>query len=134
VAAAEPGQQVGRPQQAAVGLVDREAVARQQLALRSAPGPPQPGDPAGGLYTKRFDDRADLALRADEDGRVELGRNPSARGPIVMRDGYTNAVAIVRVEHEGRVAFAFLESSAFNLECWRGRAELGQYELTLAFR
>jgi hypothetical protein len=93
----------------------------------------EPGDPGGGLYTKRFDDRADLMLRADEQGRVDLGRNPFAPGPVIMADDYTNAVAILRVEHEGRVAFAFLESSAFNLEYWRGRTELGQYELTVSF-
>lgn len=127
-----------------LGAFLNDLPAQNRLSLRDASGRAlagaslsvyraEPGDPGGGLYTKRFDDRADLMLQADAQGVVDLGRNPFARGPILMEDAYSNAVAIMRVEHDGRVAFTFLESASFNQEYWRGRTELGQYELTIGF-
>jgi hypothetical protein len=91
-----------------------------------------PGDPRNAIYTKVFDARPDLELRADSEGQVRLGTNPfAANGRIVMFTDTTfaNGTAIIRVEHEGRVGYGFLESSDFNLEYWRGRRELGRYEL-----
>jgi hypothetical protein len=92
----------------------------------------EPGEP-GAPYAKRFDDAPDLELRADGEGRVRLGRNPfSGSGPLVHTDqGYSNGVVILRVEHEGRVGYAFLEVSELNFEFWRGHVDLGEYELRL---
>jgi hypothetical protein len=92
-----------------------------------------PGDP-GSVYTKVFDARPDLELRADSQGQVALGTNPfGASGRIVMVTDTTfaNGTVILRVEHDGRVGYGFLESSDFNLEYWRGHRDLGGYELQL---
>lgn len=84
-----------------------------------------------GVYAKYYDDRPDIELRADGEGRVRLGQNPFSRdGRFVHSDvGYSNITVIVRVEHEGRVGYAFLEVADFNYEYWKGRTDLGRYEL-----
>lgn len=90
-----------------------------------------PGDP-GALYAMRFDDEPDLELHADGDGSVRLGQNPfSATGAFTHDLGFSNTVAIVRVEHEGRVGYGFIEAADFNVEYWLGRTELGEHELRL---
>jgi hypothetical protein len=117
---------------------------RNRLTLRDAGGgllpgasvrvfQAEPGDAAGGLYSKRSDDRPDLELAADGEGQVDLGANPFTPGAIVHDDPFANGVVILRIEHEGRVAFAFLEVSDFHLEYWRGHAEQGRYEMSVAF-
>jgi hypothetical protein len=88
------------------------------------------GDTSAYSYAKLFDDRPDLELRADGQGRVLLGQNPFADVPLDTQE-YSNAVAILRVEHEGGIGYHFLEAVEFNLEYWRGHADLGEYELRL---
>jgi len=81
-------------------------------------------------YSKRFDNIPDLRLTTDDQGQVLLGRNPfSGDEPIQHTWEVSNAVIIVRVEHDGRVGYTFLEVSQFNLEYWRGNTELGEYEI-----
>jgi hypothetical protein len=90
-----------------------------------------PAELGSAAYAKHYDDHADIQLRADGEGRVRLGQNPfSADGRFVHSDvGYSNVTVIVRVEHEGRVGYGFLEAADFNFEYWRGRTDLGRYEL-----
>ena len=38
-------------------------------------------------------------------------------------------VALVRVEHDGKVGYAFLEAGWFNLAYWQGHTEQGEYEI-----
>jgi len=87
-----------------------------------------------GVYAKYYDDRPDIEVRADGEGRVRLGQNPfSADGRFVHSDvGYSNVTVIVRVEHEGRVGYGFLEAADFNYEYWSGHTDLGHYELRVA--
>jgi hypothetical protein len=88
-----------------------------------------PGDQPS-YYSMRFDDVPDLERTADGDGRVLLGPNPFSRsGRIVHSDGWANGVVILRVERDGRVGYAFLEVTELNLEYWRGRTDVGEYEL-----
>jgi hypothetical protein len=84
-----------------------------------------------GVYAKYYDDRPDIEVRADGEGRVRLGTNPfAADGRFVHSDGgYSNVTAIVRVEHEGRVGYGFLEAAELNHEYWRGHTDLGRYTL-----
>ncbi len=85
----------------------------------------------GGLYGKSYDDVPDLTFTTDDNGQVLLGRNPfNSNGSIVHdpREGST-MVALVRVEHGGKVGYAFLEAAWFNLAYWQGHAELGEYEI-----
>jgi hypothetical protein len=118
------------PSQNRLALRDRagRALAGAQLRVFRA----APGDASAAPYSKVFDATPDLELRADGQGNVLLGRNPfSATGRIVLGDPFANGTVIVRVEHEGRVGYGFLESSDFNLEYWRGRRELGEHALDL---
>jgi hypothetical protein len=89
----------------------------------------QPDEP--GVYAKYYDDHPDIQLRADAAGRVLLGHNPfSADGRFVHSDvGYSNVTIIVRVEHEGKVGYGFLEAADFNYQYWQGHTDLGHYEL-----
>jgi hypothetical protein len=112
-----------------------------RLVLRDSPGQAlaqarvqifqaRPGDAGVAAYSKVFDATPDLQLQADAQGRVLLGTNPFSRaGRIAFTDAVANGTAIMRVEHGGRVGYGFLESSDFNLQYWRGRTELGEYEL-----
>jgi hypothetical protein len=115
-----------------------------ELVVRDASGGPLGGarvtiyqstpPEAPGVYAKHYDDRADIELRADGEGRVRLGQNPfAADGRLVHLDtGHSNLTIIVRVEHQGRVGYGFLEVADFNFEYWRGRTDLGRYELRVS--
>jgi hypothetical protein len=84
-----------------------------------------------GVYAKYYDDNPDIEVRADGEGRARLGHNPfSADGRFVHVDfGWSNITLIVRVEHEGKVGYGFLEAADFNYEYWQGRTDLGRYVL-----
>jgi hypothetical protein len=108
---------------------DGAALANAQVQVFQA----APGDQSGqSVYTKLYDATPDLDLRADGDGVVQLGENPfSSDGPVELHDLFANGTIVLRVEHEGRVGYGFLESSDFNLEYWRGHRDLGQHTLTV---
>jgi|GEM_PF-3502411 len=81
-------------------------------------------------YGKYFDDIPDLKLQADADGKVLLGRCPfSKTGRIEHTYGKSTGVIILRIAHERKVGYAFLESTLFNLQYWSGHTAMGEYEL-----
>jgi len=88
------------------------------------------GSVGSAAYAKHYDDQPDIEVTADGEGRARLGPNPfSADGRFVHSDvGYSNITVIVRVEHDGKVGFGFLEAADFNFEYWRGHTDLGHYE------
>jgi len=85
----------------------------------------------GGVwYGKFFDDIPDLELQSDANGKALLGRCPfSKTGVIEHTYGRSNGVLILRVEHDGKVGYAFLELTFFNLQYWSGNTALGNYEI-----
>lgn len=87
-----------------------------------------------GPYAKHYDDQPDVQATADGEGRARLGHNPfSADGRFVHSDvGYSNITVIVRVEHEGKVGYGFLEAADFNYEYWKGHTDLGRYGLRVS--
>ena len=90
--------------------------------------------PQGGVwYGKYFDNVPDMYLTADSNGVVLLGHCPfSSTGIIQHTYGFSNGVAILRVEHGGKIGYGFLEVTLFNMEYWRGHTSLGNYELNVA--
>jgi hypothetical protein len=90
-----------------------------------------PTGKVGGPYFKYYDDEPDLELVADSDGGVLVGRNPFGSDQIMHGLGGSNAVAIVRVEHNGAVGYGFLEAARFNLEYWSGNEDLGEVEFSV---
>jgi hypothetical protein len=116
-----------------LGVFLHDASGRALAGARVQVFQAEPGDASAAVYSKVFDDTPDVEARADGQGQVLLSQNPfSRRGRVVLRDEYANGTVILRVEHEGRVGYTFLESSEFNLEYWRGHRDVGQYELVLA--
>lgn len=128
-----------------IGAFLNDLPRENQLALSDRDGHPlsgarvqvfqaTPGDPTQ-PYAKLYDATPDLDLRADDQGEVRLGRNPfSSDSPIVLHDfdpSVANGTIILRIEQGGRVGYAFLESTDFNLEYWRGHQDLGRYSLTV---
>lgn len=87
---------------------------------------------AGDWYGKFYDDIPDLQRTTNTNGQVYLGRCPfDSDGTIEHDYGKSNAVVIIRVEHEGKVGYTFLESTLFNMEFWRGNDEIGNYEINV---
>jgi hypothetical protein len=80
-------------------------------------------------YGKRFQDSPALTFTADSVGRVNVGRNPFANGPLQHTFGISTMEALVKVESGGRVGFAFLAAGLFNMEFWRGHTNQGRYSL-----
>ena len=106
---------------------------RNILILRDSAGQPlagatltvyqDRGDPTS-LYGKLFDNEPDLVRTADAAGRVDVGRNPfRSDGPIRFAKGEFRGVALLRVEHEERVGYTFLEARRFHLAYWRGQVD-----------
>jgi hypothetical protein len=81
-----------------------------------------------GYYDKRFDDIPDVELVTDTAGRALLGKDPFN---LTNLHPTAPSTIIIRVEHDGKVGYGFLESRLFNMEYWRGNTELGEYELVV---
>jgi hypothetical protein len=78
------------------------------------------------LFGKFFDNEPDLSCTSDANGQVLVGKNPFTSGGHINS---SNWVIVIRVEHEGRVGYTFMESAWFNLAYWRGETELADYEI-----
>lgn len=124
-----------------IGVFMQDLPAQNRLTVMDASGNKLPGASvwiyqatgnAGQWYGKYFDDIPDLKLLADANGQVLLGRCPfSKTGRIEHTYGFSNGVIILRVAHEGKVGYGFLESTLFNLQYWSGHTNLGDYELKI---
>jgi len=89
-------------------------------------------DTLTGYYKKYYDDTPDMDLLADDQGRVLLGRDPFSDGKgIVSLDDFVNGTVIVRVEHDGKVGYGFVDVTALNQAYWRGETDLADYTLNL---
>lgn len=85
-----------------------------------------------GYYRKYFDNVPDLALLADDKGRVQLGRDPFSDGSgVVLEADFTNGTVIIRVEHEGLVGYGFLDVTTMNQAYWRGETDQADYVLKI---
>jgi hypothetical protein len=118
--------------------------AENRLTVENAAGQPLPGarvslyrsEPDAILealeptYRKHYDAEPDMELVADNAARVLLGRDPFSGGTgVVIRDEFTNGTVILRVEHEGRVGYGFLDVTWFNQAYWRGETALADHVL-----
>jgi hypothetical protein len=85
----------------------------------------------GVLYSKRYATTPSLTLTANASGQVLLGNNPFGDAPPIWI--HDTSVVLVRVAHQGRVRYIFLDCSDFNLEFWRGHTSLGLYTQRVHF-
>jgi hypothetical protein len=79
-------------------------------------------------YGKRFDDVIDATFTADANGNIEVDRNPFTSGAPLRVE---TAVAILRVDCDGKTGFGFLPAAWFNMEYWRGNSGHGRHELSV---
>ncbi|MFZ0391669.1 MAG: FlgD immunoglobulin-like domain containing protein [Calditrichia bacterium] len=124
-----------------IGVFLQDLPQNNRLTVKDAAGNPLPGavvnvfqagPKAGEWYGKYYDNTPDLFLIADSGGQVLLGRCPfSPTGIITHTYGHSNGVVILRVAHEGKVGYGFLEVTAFNMEYWRGNTQMGSYGLKI---
>ncbi len=80
-----------------------------------------------GWYTKVYDNTADLSFTTDATGTVNLPRNPFGAGNIQHGYGYSNGLALVKVQLDGKTYFLWLEVTDFNMAYWRGETQDATY-------
>lgn len=124
-----------------IGSFLNDLPAQNRITIRDASGAPLPHarveiyrsrtHGASEWYAAHYDDVPDLVLQTDANGQVLAGHNPFADGPVMHYWRGTNAVAIVKVEHEGTERIGFLEARSFNLAFWRGETTFADHELTV---
>jgi hypothetical protein len=122
-----------------IGAFINDLPAANQVQLLDARGQPLAGATVtlyratgtNDWYSKHFDDIPDLSFTADAQGRLDVGRNPFADGPLQHTYGISTMVALLKAEVNGRTGFAFLKAGLFNMEYWRGRTNQGGYSLVV---
>jgi hypothetical protein len=60
-----------------------------------------------------------------------VGQNPF--GDVPPDWLHAGSVALVRIAHQGRVRYMFIEAAEFNMEFWRGHTSLGLYTMRVPF-
>ena len=91
---------------------------------------PSPLDPDPTVLPDYFDDVPDFTATADATGAVAVGTNPFGIVDEHSTDIWSQEPrrhVIIRVEKDGRIGYAILESRLFNLAYWRGDTELARY-------
>lgn len=83
------------------------------------------------LYAKQFSTSVAMTLTANANGQILVGRNPFTGGPTIELE--ESQVMLLRVSHQNRVRYTFMESTDFNMEVWRGHSSLGLHTLRVAF-
>lgn len=88
---------------------------------------------AGNWYGKRTENTPDMVVVANAQGEAPLGRCPFAADGVIRHTfGIANGVMMVRVDHEERIGFGFMDVMHFNLQYWRGNTETGRYDLAVS--
>jgi hypothetical protein len=85
----------------------------------------------GAFYAKNFNSTPTQTLTADGSGQILVGRNPFSSTNLTWLHESTDI--LLRIEHQNRVRYQFMEASDFNLEYWRGHTSLGTYTLNVGF-
>jgi len=90
----------------------------------------RPQDTQVSAYGKVFDNEPDLELLTDAAGYAVAGPELFAgtQGGVIHHLDYSNAVIIVRVEHEGKIGFVPIQVSDFVIEYLKGNANEASYE------
>ncbi len=89
---------------------------------------PHPGE----WYGKYFDNTPDLQFTADSLGRVNVGRCPFDSSGIITHDyGFSNSIAIARIQYQGLVGYTFIPVSSFNLKFWAGDTLTADYVMNV---
>ena len=72
--------------------------------------------PQEGWYGKLYDNEADRQYQTDADGAITVDPTFFSKdGKIIHTWGHSNAVPIVRIDHQGKTYYVFLEVSEVNM-------------------
>ncbi len=85
----------------------------------------------GDWYGKIYSGDPNMAITADESGRIALGKNPFWEGKIPHTYGHAASVLLIVVTHGGNHYVHFQEVSDFNLAYWKGARTSAEYKVTL---
>jgi len=85
----------------------------------------------GDLYGKSYPSTPWRTFTANSSGQITLPQNPF--GDLPPDWMHAGSVALLRVAHNGRVRYMFIEAADFNLEFWRGHTSLGTYTMRVPF-
>jgi hypothetical protein len=85
----------------------------------------------GTFYSKLFSTTPSQTLTANAAGQVLVGRNPFS--PFSVSPWHDNSVMLLRVQHNNKVRYHFMEVADFNLEYWRGHTSQGEVTLRVQF-
>ncbi len=85
----------------------------------------------GTFYSKLYSTTPAQTLTANSSGQVLVGRNPFTAGNLAWT--HESTVMLLRVQHNNKVRYHFMESADFNLEYWRGHTSQGEYTLRVQF-
>lgn len=81
-------------------------------------------------YEKRFGSSPALTFLTDQQGRVDVSRNPFNKDDTFNSPAY--GVILLRVEADCEVGYQFIDVTRFNIAFWEGHTETAEY--TLEFR
>ncbi len=79
-------------------------------------------------FGRIIDDIPDLHVTANADGVAWLGAAPFKFADLVVENLFAGTV-LIRVEHQGRVGYAFLDAMYYNMAYWRGETESAVLDL-----
>ena len=85
----------------------------------------------GTFYSKAFSATPSQTLTANASGQILVGRNPFSPGSVSPY--HENSVMLLRVQHNNKVRYHFMEVADFNLEYWRGHTSQGEVTLRVQF-
>jgi len=78
-----------------------------------------------------FEDAPAFSVSANNDAVVNIGRCPFTQDGHIdtYYNGCNELYCIIKVEHQNRVGYQFVESSQFNMEYWRGNTDSAIYNV-----
>jgi hypothetical protein len=123
-----------------IGIFMRDLPAQNKITLLDdANGAPLAGavvavyrsTGTGELYGKNFSSTPWQTFTANSSGQISVGNNPFGDSPPEWT--HQSSVDILRVSHNNRVRYMFIEAADFNMEFWRGHTSLGQYTIRVPF-
>jgi hypothetical protein len=85
----------------------------------------------GTFYSKAYSPTPSQTLTANSSGQILVGRNPFSANNLSWT--HESTVMLLRVQHNNKVRYHFMEAADFNLEYWRGHTSQGEYTLRVQF-
>jgi hypothetical protein len=79
----------------------------------------------------KIDGTADAEYETDNEGKILVGRNPFADGPVISAVDQNNTLAILELVDGPVSRWGYLEARELNLAYWRGETQLAEHDLVV---